>query len=112
MHLDEDDIENISHEVDVCDGSIVKTTVTENLTENKVKNCIFQALEIPEDKTLQYVRFNNKCELDSDLNGKSDNNYYSDSSSTTSSSESIGFRRIVLTPIDENEVKVSNGYAH
>lgn len=125
MYMDKDDVGNVPDEVDVCDGTIVKTTVAknltenkvkitvaENLTENKVKNCIFQAFETPEKKTLQYVRFNNKCELDSDLNGKSDNNYCNDSSSNSSSNESIGFRRIVLTPIDENEVKLSNGYVH
>lgn len=113
MYAEKDDIKNAPVEVDVCDSTIVKTAVAEKLTENKVKNYTFEALEVPEEKTLQYVRFNNKCESsNSDMNGKSDNNYYSDSSSNTSSNESIGFRRIVLTPIDENEVKLSNGYEH
>lgn len=111
MHTVKDDIENVPDEVD-GDGTIVKTAVAQNLTENKVKNYIFQALETPEEESMQYIRLNNKFELNSDLNGKSDNNYCSDSSSNTSSNESISFRRIVLTPIDENEVKLSNGYDH
>lgn len=107
MCMDEDVFENVSDETD---GTAIKSAVAEYLTENKVTNHDYQALEIPEEKNSQYVRFNNEYELNSELNGKSNDDCYSDSSSNTSSNDSISFRRIVLTPIEENEVKLSNGY--
>lgn len=99
-------IDNVPDEVD---GTIVNSVYSEHFTESKIKKNNFHTLKTPKDNNLQYAQFNNDCELISTLNGKMNGDYFNESSSDTSSSESISFRRIVLTPIDENEVKPSNG---
>lgn len=99
-------IDNVPDEVD---STIVKSIQTEYFTENKIEKNTFGTLQTSNENHLQYVRFNNECEFNNELNGKSNGEYHSESSSNTSSSESINFRRIVLTPIGENEVKLSSG---
>lgn len=94
--------ENAPDEIDSTIGNSIKS---EYFTENTYATIE----ETHKENNLQYVRFNNECEFNPGLNGKSNGEYHSESSSNTSSSESINFRRIVLTPIEENEVKVSNG---
>lgn len=101
-------IENVQDEVD---STIRKNVKSENFTESKIHKNTLPAIEIPKDNHLQYVRFNNECEFNNGLNGKS-NSEYDYESASTSSSESISFRRIVLTPIEENEVKISSGYEY
>lgn len=108
-------IENVPDEIlDECtdhvDGNIVKRVQSEYYTENKVVNNTFHNLNTPKGNHLQYVQFNNEYEVNNDLNGKPNSDYYSESSSETSSNDSISFRRIVLTPIKEDEIKLSNGY--
>jgi hypothetical protein len=93
-------IENVSDEVDGALGKVQP----EYFTENKIENNTFQALDTSKVNQLHYVQFDNG------INGKFNNNYDDESSSNTSSNESISFRKIVLTPIEENEVKLSNGY--
>jgi len=100
-------IDNIPDEVD---STIVKSIQSEYFTENKIEKNTFDTFQTSNENHLQYVRFNNECEFNNELNGKSNGEYHSESSSNTSSSESINFRRIVLTPIGENEVKLSSGY--
>jgi len=106
-----DDYVVIENEQDEVDSTIVKNVKSEYFTENKIHNNTIPELEIPKDNHLQYVRFNNECELNNGLNGKS-NSEYDYESASTSSSESISFRRIVLTPIQENEIKISSGYEY
>lgn len=104
-----DDYVVIENEQDEVDSTIVKNVISENFTESKIESNIdkntIPELEIPKDNHLQYVQFNNG------LNGKS-NSEYDYESASTSSSESISFRRIVLTPIEENETKFSSGYEY
>lgn len=100
-------IDNVPDEVD---GTIVKNIQSEYFTENKIGKENAHVFHTSKENHLQYVRFNNEYEFNNELNGNSNVEYYSDSSSNTSSSESVNFRRIVLTPIEENEVKLSNGY--
>jgi len=104
-----DDYVVIENEQDEVDSTIVKNFKSEYFTESKVHKNTLSELEIPKDNHLQYVRFNNECELNNGLNGKLNSGYDYESAST-SSSESISFRRIVLTPIAENETKMSSGY--
>lgn len=101
-------IENVQDEVD---STIVKNVKSEYYTENKIHKNTVPALEITKDDHLQYVQFNNECEFSNELNGKPNSEYEYESSST-SSNESISFRRIVLTPIKENEIKISSGYEY
>lgn len=108
-------IENVPDEIiDECtdhvDGNIVKRLQSEYFTENKIESNTFHNLSTPKENHLQYVQFNNEYEVNNDFNGKTNSDYYSESSSETSSNNSISFRRIVLTPIKENEIKLSNGY--
>lgn len=107
-------IENMSDEIDEVDGTIEKSIKSKYFTANKIEEHTYHTIEeTHKENNLQYVRFNNECELNTPaLNGKSNGEYHSESSSNSSSSESISFRRIVLTPIEENEVKISNGYDH
>jgi len=106
-----DDYVVIENEQDEVDSTIVKNVKSEYFTESKIHKNTIPELEIPKDNHLQYVRFNNECEMNNGLNGKS-NSEYNYESASTSSSESISFRRIVLTPIEENETKISSGYEH
>lgn len=99
----DDCVENASENIDGYDGTI-KNVQSEYFEKNT-----FYDFETTKENNLQYVRFHNKCEINDDLNGQPNGKYYSESSSNTSSSDSISFRRIVLTPIEENEVKISNG---
>lgn len=104
-------IENISNGIDDIDGTIVKNVQPEYFAEKKVEKNMLCDFETPKENNLQYVRFHNKCEINNGLNGKLNGEYCNESSSSnTSSSDSISFQRIVLTPIEENEVKFSNGY--
>lgn len=104
-------IENMPDEVDEVDSTIERSIKSKYFTASKIEEHTYHTIEeTHKENNLQYVRFNNECELNPALNGKSNGEYHSESSSNTSSSESISFRRIVLTPIEENEVKVSNGY--
>lgn len=100
-------VENLQDEVD---GTIVKSVESKCFTESKIHKNTLPALEIPKENHLKYVQFNNECELNNESNGKSNSEYDYESSSNTSSSDSISFRRIVLTPIEENEIKLSSGY--
>lgn len=96
-------IENVQDEVD-------STTVESKcFTESKIYKNTIPVLEVPKENHVKYVQFNNEYELTNGLNGKSNSDYEYESASNTSSSESISFRRIVLTPIEENEVKLSSG---
>lgn len=99
-------IDNVPDEVD---GTIQKSVHSEYFFERKIEKNNFHTLTTPKENHLQYVQFDNDCELNTSLNGKTNGKYCNESSSDTSSSESISFRRIVLTPIEENEVKLSNG---
>lgn len=83
---------------------------SEYFAEKKVEKHSLYDFKTSKKNHLQYVQFNNKSEDNNSLNGKLNGEYHSDSSSNNSSTDSISFRRIVLTPIDENEVKLSNGY--
>lgn len=94
-------IENVSDEVD---SALTKVVQPEYFTENKIEKNTFQALNTPEVNQLPYVQFDNG------MNEKFNYNYDDESSSNTSSNESISFRKIVLTPIEENGIKLSNGY--
>lgn len=105
-----DDYVVIDSVPDEVDSTIVKSVQSEYFIENKIEKDTFLAPQISKENHLQYVRFNNICEYNNESNEKFNGEYCSESSSNTSSSESIGFRKIVLTPIDENEVKFSNGY--
>lgn len=99
-------IENVSDEVDCA---VVKNIKSEYFTKNKIVENTYDTIEeTRKENNLQYVRFNNEYEFNQSLNGKLNGEHHSENSSNTSSSESISFRRIVLTPIEENEVKVSN----
>lgn len=103
-------IENVSEEFDEIDGTILKNVQSEYFANNeKVEKNTYHVLETPKENHIQYVMFNNENEISNGLNGKSNTDNCSEWSSNTSSSESINFRRIVLTPIQENEVKLSNG---
>jgi len=106
-----DDYVVIENEQDEVDSTIVKSVNSEYFTESKIHKNILSELEVPKDNHLQYVQFNNECELNNGLNGKP-NSEYNYESASTSSSESISFRRIVLTPIEENEIKISSGYEY
>lgn len=101
------EVESVEDEVD---STIVKSVQSEYFTECKIEKNSLPELEIPKENHLQYVRFNNECEFNNGLNGKTNGDYDYESSSNTSSSESITFRKIVLTPIEENEIKLSSGY--
>lgn len=90
--------------VDQVDGTVAKKIQPECFFQKKV-----DTLQKPKEN-VQYVKFN-EYEIDNNINGKPyRNGNLSESSSETSSSDSISFQRIVLTPIEENEVKLSNGY--
>lgn len=100
-------IENVP---DNTDSTITESIQPEvHLTENKIENTTLYALESTKENHLPYVRFNN-CEINNIPNGKSNGVYTSDSISESNSSDSISFRKLILTPIKENEVKLSNGY--
>lgn len=96
----------VENEFDDVDGALEKIVQPEYFTENKIEKNTFQVLETPKVNQLNYVQFDNG------MNGKPDDDYYDACSSNSSSSESISFRRIILTPIEENEVKLSNGYGN
>lgn len=96
---------------DQVDGNVEKYVQSEYFTENIVDKNTIYTLKSPEENHSQYVQFDNEYEIDSGLNNKANSDYYSESSEDSSSEDSISFRRIVLTPIiEENEVKLSNGY--
>jgi len=99
-------IENVQDEVD---STIVKNVESQCFTESKIYKNTIPVLEVPKENHVKYVQFNNEYELTNGLNGKSNSDYEYESASNTSSSESISFRRIVLTPIEENEIKLSSG---
>uniref|UniRef100_A0A2S2NYB8 Biotin--protein ligase n=2 Tax=Schizaphis graminum TaxID=13262 RepID=A0A2S2NYB8_SCHGA len=99
-------VENVQDEVD---STIVKSVESKCFTESKIHKNTVPVLEIPKENHLKYVQFNNECELNIESNGKSNSEYDYESTSNTSSSDSISFRRIVLTPIEENEIKLSSG---
>lgn len=110
-------IENVLEEVtdecnDQVDGNIEKRVQSEYFTENIVGKNNIHTFETPKENPREnhYVQFDNEYEINNSLNEKANSDYYSESSSDSSSEDSISFRRIVLTPIQENEVKLSNGY--
>lgn len=104
-------IENVPDEID---STIIKNIQPEeHITENKIEKDTLNFLESPEENHLQYIRFN-EYEISNISNKKFNSVYstYSDSTSESSSSDSISYRNIILTPIEENDMKLSNGYVN
>lgn len=111
-------IENVLNEVsdecnDQVDGNIEKRVQSEYFTENIVDKNTIHTLKTPKENSREnhshYIQFDNEYEINNSLNEKANSDYYCESSSDSSSEGSSSFRRIVLTPIQENEVKLSNG---
>lgn len=103
-------IKNVPEEITEVDGDIVKSVQPECFTDNKIEKSTLHPLESPKENHIQYVRFNNECESNNDLNIKTNGENCSEHSSNTSSTDSFNFRKIILTPIEENETKLSNGF--
>ena len=82
--LSMDDYVVIENVQDKVDSSIVKSVKSESFTESKIHQNTLPVLEIPKDNHLQYVRFNNECELHNGLNEKSNSEYDYESASTSS----------------------------